>query len=160
MVHSKTRITGLSALAMTCMIVLGCREASPPAAGQTPRSDAVTEARVGDLEREWSDAYARKDFGWYDRHVATEHRTVLSDGRVVTRANGIEYMKTSPPPQQISTDEAEVRVYGDVAVALVTQSYIGSDGKPGRLRMTDVWVRTPDQDWKVVHSQEAAISVE
>ena len=163
----RCRTVALSTLFVGCLLNVGCREAvqAPAAVEATSTSrhaekTAEEEARVQQLERAWSGAYARKDYGWYERHVAEDYRTVLSDGRVLTRAEVIDYMRKSPAPKQISTDQADVRVYDDVAVALVTQSYVGASGKRGRLRMTDVWIRGAGGIWQVVHSQEALLPAE
>ena len=119
---------------------------------QAAQEEPVAQA-IDRLEREWTAAHVRKDLGWYDRHVAPDYRTIVG-GRAVSRAEVVEHVRSSPPGQRVTVEAVEVRPYGDAAVATVTQSYTTADGKSGRSRITDVWVKSPQGAWTVVHSHE------
>lgn len=153
-----------AALAAACCALLAAcdgggqppRPAGPsraqPAAGDEAARDTVLR-----LEREWALALARKDLAWYDRHVAPEFRTILSSGRILPRAAVVEHVRNSPPARDVRLEQAEVRLYGEVALATVTQSFAKADGSPGRLRMTDLWSRSSGDRWMVVHSHETSL---
>lgn len=152
------------AAAAGCVLLLGCGEPAraptnaaandPQAARPGPAEPA--ERTIERLEREWALAHVRKDLGWYQRHVAPDYRSVLTDGRIASRAEIIEHLQSSPPGQAIKVDQVDVRVHGDSAVATVTQSFNTASGRTGRSRITDVWVRSGGR-WTVRHSHEGPL---
>lgn len=140
-------------------LLVGCDNPPRPAAKQ-PRPEASAEdtrQAILRLEGEWARALATKDLTWYDRHVAPGYRTIVGSGRPVPRAEVIDHVRNSPPARDLRIEQAEVRVHGDIAVAVVTQSFTLADGKPGRLRITDVWKRGARGRWQVVHSHESTL---
>lgn len=147
-----------------CLLLLGCGDSgqaptnvatnNPELAG-SGRAEAA-ERTIEQLEREWAVASVRKDLGWYDRHVSPDYRSVLTDGRIASRADIIEHLTNSPAGQAIRVDAVEVRVHGETAVATVTQSFNTASGRTGRSRITDVWVKSGDR-WTVRYSHEGPL---
>lgn len=135
------------------VVLLGC---TPVQNRITEGADASGEA-VATLEREWVRAYQQKDVAWYERHLAQDFGTVLDDGRVLSRADVIEHLKSAPAPEEVTMETIQVRMYGDAAVATVTQRLVSAGGARGTLRMTDVWIRDSLEAWKVVQSHESEI---
>ena len=147
-----------------CVLLVGCGEASRAPTNAAANNAAAAqsgpvespEQAIGRLEREWALAHVRKDLGWYDRYVAPDYRSVLADGRIASRADIVEHLRSAAPGQAVKVDEVDVRVYGDAAVATVTQSFTTASGKAGRSRITDIWVKS-GSGWKVHHSQEGPL---
>lgn len=149
----------VAGIAAGCLLLLGCGEparapANVAADDKRPARPAETAERtIERLEREWAVAHVRKDLGWYQRHVSPDYRSVLTDGRIVSRTEIIDHLKSSPPGQAIAIDQVDVRVHDEAAVATVTQSFTTASGRTGRSRITDVWVKSGDR-WTVRHSHE------
>ncbi len=156
------KIAGVSVL---CLLLAGCGEPAPAPATdvaknaaepvRAPPAEPAARA-IERLEREWAAAHVRKDVDWYDRHVAPDYRSVLTDGRIASRADIVAHLRSSAPGQAVTVDAVEVRDYGDTAVATVTQSFTTASGTKGRSRITDVWVRSGGR-WMVRHSHEGRI---
>ena len=107
------------------------------------------------LEREWAAALTGKDLSWYQRNLSPAYQTVLANGRILSRAEVIEHIRTAPPAQGLKLDQADVRVHGNAAVATTTQSFTRQDGRTGRLRVTDVWTKSGTGQWIAVHTHES-----
>jgi ketosteroid isomerase-like protein len=121
---------------------------------------AVEDARqvITGLERDWAAALTRKDLNWYQRHLSPTYQTVLANGRILSRAEVIEHIRTAPPAQELKLDQADVRVHGNAAVATTTQSFTRRDGRTARLRVTDVWTKSDAGRWIAVHTHESMIA--
>jgi ketosteroid isomerase-like protein len=147
-----------------CTLLAGCGDASRAptnvaandAAAGRPQAVETPAQAIERLEREWAGAHVRKDLGWYDRYVAADYRSVLADGRIASRADIVEHLRSSAPGQAVKVEQVDVRVYGDTAVATVTQSFNTASGKAGRSRITDVWVKSGSR-WMVRHSHEGPL---
>ena len=127
-------------------------QASRPAnaaAAEDPKQDILR------LEREWAAALTEKDLGWYQRNLSPAYQTVLANGRILSRAEVIEHIRTAPPAQGLKLDQADVRVHGNAAVATTTQSFTRQDGRTARLRVTDVWTKADGGRWMAVHTHES-----
>ena len=122
------------------------------AAAEDPKQDILR------LEREWAAALTEKDLGWYQRNLSAAYQTVLANGRILSRAEVVEHIRTAPPAQGLKLDQADVRVYGNAAVATTTQSFTRQDGRTARLRVTDVWTKADGGRWTAVHSHESMIA--
>lgn len=147
--------------------MLGCDANRPSNQSTDDRSSSADRATTQDpkqiilgLEREWAAALTRKDLAWYDRHVSPSYQTILDNGRILSRAEVIEHMRTAPPAQGLKLDQADVIVYGNAAIATATQSFARRDGRPGRLRATDVWIKSDSGRWVVVHTHETLVAVD
>lgn len=156
-----------AALAGVCLLaMIGCDardDASTPATAPSPgvaAGEANARQAILRLEQEWTAALARKDLAWYERNVAPEYRTILASGRVVPRSEVVAHVRDSPPARDLKLEGVEVRLYGKTAVSVVTQSFTLEGGKPGRLRITDVWKAMPNGRWVVVHSHESSLAAE
>ena len=147
-----------------CALLVGCSDAgraptdvaADNAAAAQPPAVEPPEQAIERLEREWAGAHVRKDLNWYNRYVASDYRSVLADGRIASRADIVEHLRSAEPGQAVKVEAVDVRVYGDAAVATVTQSFNTASGKAGRSRITDVWVKS-GSGWKVRHSHEVPL---
>lgn len=133
---------------------------SPSNQPSRPTASAVQDQKevIMGLERDWTAALSRKDLAWYQRNLSPTYQTVLGNGRVLSKSEVIEHMRTAPPAQGLKLDQADVRVHGDTAVAVTTQSFTRRDGRTARLRVTDVWTRSETAQWVAVHTHESLIA--
>ena len=125
---------------------------------QTARSDQDV---LIQLERDWEDAFHRKDVGFIETVLADEFVVTYADG---SRANkSRELMLAAEFNQQIdsrSLDEFVVKVYGDTAVVWFTQHLVGpSQGRPLALtfRYVDMFVMRAGR-WQCVASQSTKVT--
>jgi ketosteroid isomerase-like protein len=113
------------------------------------------------LEREWDEAFHRKDVGFIENVLADEFVVTYSDG---SRADKSKELRLAAEfNQQIDSsilDEFIVKVYGDVAVVWFTQHLVGpSQGRSLALtfRYVDVFVMRAGR-WQCVASQSTKVT--
>ena len=154
-----------SMLAAACMLLTACDSDRPANRRSDQPSRPANAAAVEDpkqviigLEREWAAALTRKDLAWYQRNLSSAYQTVLGNGRVLSRPEVIEHIRTSLPAQGLKLDQADVKVHGNTAIAITTQSFTRRDGRTARLRVTDVWTRSETGRWMAVHTHESLIA--
>lgn len=129
-----------------------------PAATAATASASNAEPEILKLEREWLDAYVKRDAAAMERIEADEFAITYPNGEVATKAQEVARMKSEGavnPSLKLSTEETKVRLYGDTAVltGVFIQRYL-ENGKEtiARERYTDVWVKR-NGTWQVVASQ-------
>lgn len=128
------------------------------------------EREIRKTEREWLNCYLTRDAAVMDRIEADEFRIVYPDGRIVTKKQELESLKSASTPQAdvaMDTEDEIVHIYGNTAV--VTGNFIQKgrykagprNGQSFRIvnRYTDVYVKR-DGDWRVVASQLTAVAPE
>jgi ketosteroid isomerase-like protein len=113
------------------------------------------------LERDWDDAFHRKDVAFIDRVLAEEFVSTYGDGSRGDRAKELKLAVEFNQQVDSSTlDEFAVKVYGDTAVVWFTQRLVGpSKGQPLALtfRYVDVFVMR-DGRWQCVASQSTKVT--
>ena len=113
------------------------------------------------LERDWDDAFHRKDVGFIENVLADEFVVTYADGSRADKAK--ELMLAAEFNQQIDSrmlDEFIVKVYGDTAVVWFTQHLVGpSQGRPLALtfRYVDTFVMRAGR-WQCVASQSTKVT--
>jgi ketosteroid isomerase-like protein len=113
------------------------------------------------LERDWDDAFHRKDVGFIENVLADEFVVTYADGSRANKAK--ELMLAAEFNQQIDSrmlDEFIVKVYGDTAVVWFTQHLVGpSQGRPLALtfRYVDTFVMRAGR-WQCVASQSTKVT--
>lgn len=138
-------------------------------ADQKPADTVATSTSVGaveqellKLERDWLDAYTKRDVAAMDRIEADDFMITFPDGSVRTKADEIASLKKPAPegqPPIFMTADTKVRVYGDTAVLTgkVIQKGTYAEGpRKGQdfniqSRYTDVYVKRNGR-WQVVAS--------
>jgi ketosteroid isomerase-like protein len=113
------------------------------------------------LERDWDDAFHRKDVAFIDRVLAEEFVSTYGDGSRGDRAKELKLAVEFNQQVDSSTlDEFVVKVYGDSAVVWFTQRMVGPS-KGQRLELTyryiDVFVMR-DGRWQCVASQSTKVT--
>ncbi len=130
------------------------------AAAQAPavKSDQQT---LIELERQWNDAFYRKDVRFIERVLADEFVATYDDGSRGDKTK--ELALAAEFSQQVESaiqDDFTVRVYGDAAVVWFTLRLTGQrQGQPAELtlRFVDVFVWR-DSRWQCVSSQSTKVA--
>ena len=102
-----------------------------------------------ELNRDYIRSVQTSDVRRFDEILAGDFLCSNPDGSLVDRA---AFLKQTALPVRISNLEAhdvDVRILGEVAIIHARTTYLGSDGRPGSGRYTDVWARR-DGRWLAV----------
>ena len=117
--------------------------------------DPLAEVRA--LEREWLDAYEKRDAEAMKRIVADDFTIYFDDGSMQTKADILAMLArgAGKPGPSFTTEDVKARGYGDTVILtgrVVTQMQ-RADGTKSRSasRYTDTYVRTNGR-WQVVAS--------
>ncbi|MGA9773019.1 MAG: DUF4440 domain-containing protein [Blastocatellia bacterium] len=144
-------------------------EPKKPADTASPSTQAGSvEQDLLKLEREWLDAYTKRDVAAMERIEADDFTITFSDGTVMTKADEIARLKNPAPagaPPIFMTADTKVRIYGDTAVLTgkVIQRGTYRDGPQKgqdynlQHRYTDVYVKRNGR-WQVVASQLSGLA--
>jgi ketosteroid isomerase-like protein len=113
------------------------------------------------LEREWNEAFYRKDVAFIEKILADEFTATYDDGNRGDKAK--ELALATEFNQQVESaiqDEFTVKVYRDTAVVWFTLHLVGiKQGQKAELtlRYTDVWVNR-DGRWQCVSTQSTRVN--
>ena len=146
-----------SYIAAAC-IALGWLASPAPARAQAVRSDQDV---LIQLERQWNDAFYRKDMAFLQNVLADEYISTYEDGTKGDKAK--ELAATTTFNQHVDSSKQEdfiVKVYGDTAVVWFSLRLTGpKQGKPTEvlLRFVDVFVMR-DGRWQCVSSQSTKVT--
>jgi len=123
---------------------------SAPQQGQG-QSLSQSEQEVRKLEREWLDAYERRDAAAMDRIVADDFKLTRSNGSVQTKADILAELKTAPessrPTMKFSTDDVQSRVEGQTVILtgrFILRSEHDGQTRAMQARYTDTYVNETD----------------
>ena len=134
--------------------------AAIPAGAQAPRAQSDQEILTA-LEREWDQAFHRKDVRFIESVLAEEFVATYADGSRADKAKELALAEEFNQQIDSSTlDEFTVKVYGDTAVVWFTQHLIGpSQGRALALtfRYVDVFVLRAGR-WLCVASQSTKVT--
>jgi uncharacterized protein (TIGR02246 family) len=127
----------------------------PPVFAQT--ADPVQQVRQ--LEREWLDAYEKRDSAAMQRIVADDFTIVFPDGASQTKADILAMLERGRaggrPAPRFTTEDVQARAYGDTVIlsGRVITHRKGADGTESQQesRYTDTYVRLGGR-WQVVAS--------
>lgn len=115
-------------------------------------------AEIVQLERQWGEAFVKRDFDFIERIVAPEYRLVGADdqgnpditsrGRWMTNARAFTH-------HAFTVETVDVNRAGDTAVASARGVWTvsmrpGTPARALRFFVTDTWVRR-DGRWQVIH---------
>ena len=131
--------------------------------GSTSRSDRATNAisEVRRMEREWLDAYEKRDAAAMNRIVAEDFIITHGDGRTQTKAEVLSSLaraaSSGMPAPKFTTDEVRAQSYGDTVILTgkVTMEMTRRDGTTVRreARYTDTYA-WKNGAWQVVASHQ------
>ncbi len=121
------------------------------------------EQEVRKLEREWLDAYEKRDAEAMNRIVADDFKLAFSDGTVRTKADILAQLKSArdsgQPSSKLSTEDTQSRIEGDTVI--LTGRYIqrmerGGETRTMQMRYTDTYAKRQGR-WQVIASQLSRI---
>jgi len=116
------------------------------------------EAEVTALERQWCDAYKRRDSQTLTRILLDDFIYIDDEGQVYNKAQYMELV-LQQNVTSYTLEEVSVHVYGSAAIMFVRNAWKytvnGNDGS-GDFRSTDVFAKHNGQ-WRVVSSQDTRI---
>lgn len=116
--------------------------------------DIPVEAHISNLERQWAAAFQRKDVAALQKMMADGYSLVIAVEslplQVVPRNAWLEAL-ADYSITEASVDHMHVRMYGDVAVAVMlwrqTATLHGED-RTAVFMLTDIWVNV-DGEWRL-----------
>lgn len=125
-----------------------------------PNPDTSTEEHLRRLNRQWMEAYTKRDTAFLESHMSDDYVGTFPDGTVHGKKGEIEAVASGAVSiTHMVPREMTVHVYGDAAV-ITGQSCVRAtvDGQDiaDELRFTDVWIKQENQ-WKAVASQVTRI---
>ncbi len=124
----RNRASYLTAFLLLTLPVLSVAQAPPE----------LREAMQARLEAVW-----KKDTATWSRLTADEFTVVVPEGRLMTKAERLDTLKTEKPQPAHAVQDEQVRVYGETAVRRFVD-----DGE----WVLEIWVRQ-DGAWRVVAAQ-------
>ncbi len=127
---------------------------SNPWAGGAGQADAV--ARLHDLNAHYIRAFVESDVAWYGEHLSDDFVCTLADGRRIDRTEFLRRNAEGPGVQDVTYDQVDVRVMGDLALVHGVTHYT-RDGSPASTRYTDVW-QSRGGRWHAVAAQLTSVA--
>jgi len=143
------------------MLLFAVFVAALPAAGGQSAPVRSDQQILIKLERDWDEAFHRKDVAFLETVLADEFVSTYGDGSRGDRAKELKLATEFNQQIDSSTlDEFTVKVYGDTAVVWFTQHLVGPS-KGQRLELTfryiDVFVMRAGR-WQCVASQSTKVA--
>jgi ketosteroid isomerase-like protein len=124
-------------------------------AGTPGRSAEEDRRAVLDLEHQWLDAY---DAPTLDRILADDFVHPVMTGQFLSKREHIDWTVGHPPPPTLRArfERLDVRLFGDVAIAVGIVSTEGVGDRPQRTIFTDVFARRHGR-WQAISAQESEV---
>ena len=119
------------------------------------------EREIRRLDREWNEAYPRRDLAALGRVLADDWSCIDGRGLRITKEELLERVRTAPPQfDEHRFDEFSLRLFGDAAV--VTGRLSGSDTDEGGCfrfsqRFTRVYARRGGA-WRAIATQVTPVA--
>ena len=123
-------------------------------------NDAAAIRELGAIDATWNELRLKPDVAGLDKLLVDDWLLTHSDGRVQTKVEYLEELKTrSRANQAIRNEDVRTRIYAETGVVTGTSVQSGvNNGQPfsGRFRFTRVWIRR-DGAWRMVASHSSRI---
>lgn len=123
----------------------------------------TVEQQITALADQFTQALGKADIGFMEKNFAEEFVGVHSDGKLSTKAQEIENVKSGALKwESVDIQERKVRVYGGTALVVALASSKGAvGGKPysGDYRTIQVWAKQKG-NWKLVAFQSTRASAQ
>jgi len=109
------------------------------------------------LNAEYIDAFLKSDTDWFDRHLASDFRCILSSGAMLDRATFMQRAAEPAAMKSFMVEDVTVDFDGDTAVVQARTVFERADGHCGQSRYTDIWVGR-DGRWQTLAAQITEIA--
>jgi ketosteroid isomerase-like protein len=116
------------------------------------QTDAATKADLDtlfQLNSDYINAVQNGDVARFEQILAADFRCSNPDGTLVDRDGFLAQTARPVTISNLSANDVEIRLLGDVAIIHATTSYTLPDGASGHGRYTDIWARQNGQ-WLAV----------
>jgi ketosteroid isomerase-like protein len=151
-----TFVLTLDAATLESLRTAGHKQLSTMEARMQRNDEAATltdRERLLKLNEDYIASYLSSDAKWYREHLAEDFVCIESDGSVLDKAAFLVDCSKGPDVASYNLAETTIRLYGDTALVQARAVFTRRDGSRGTSRYTDVWVRTPANQWKTVSAQ-------
>ena len=122
----------------------------------TTRSAPDGADAIGKLNREWMEAYVRRDTAFLEKYLADDYVSTFPDGTVFDKRGEIQSLQSGAIAlAEMTPTEMNVRTYGDAAVITgksTIRANVNGEEVTGEYRFTDVWAKLHAR-WQAVASQ-------
>jgi ketosteroid isomerase-like protein len=132
------------------------------AVAQPPTGETkATEAQLIQMVRDWAKALTTKDIATLDRLTADDWTSVNPAGKVRTKTELINGLKSSDKPQESAElRDMQARIFGNTALVTgiaVQKSTVKGEERDGIYRFSDLFVKR-DGKWVAVYTQTTKVS--
>jgi ketosteroid isomerase-like protein len=117
-----------------------------------PRNRADDVATIVQLNDDYIDAVRTSNVQRFSEILGDDFLCTLADGSLIDRAQFLAHAAKPTTALGLQAHDVNVRLLGDTAIVHAATSFTYLDGRPGRGRYTDVWVRR-DGRWVAVAAQ-------
>jgi ketosteroid isomerase-like protein len=152
----------LATVSFSSCAASGKKATSPSSSSATSTASPSenVEQALTQMEREWGDAFVKRDTASLERIMANDWAGISWDGKTYTKAQTIAEVKSGTTTVESTTMEPlKVRVFGDTAVVTggdtEKSKYQGKDTS-GRYLWTDVFVKRNGR-WQAVASHSTRV---
>ena len=104
-------------------------------------STATDLEQLRELNADYIRSVQNMDVRRFDEILADDFLCSNPDGSLIDRKAFLEQTARPVKISNLQAHDVEVRIMGDVALIHARTTYLGSDGRPGAGRYTDVWAR-------------------
>ncbi len=116
-----------------------------------------SEVKLHRLNAEYVDAFLKSDTDWFDRHLASDFRCILSSGTMLDRDAFLAEVAQPRAMTSYAVEDVTVQFEGDTAIVQARAAFTRSDGHQGQSRYTDVWIGR-DGRWQALTAQITVIT--
>src|SRR5271169_1560979 len=111
-------------------------------------------AFIKQAESDWAESTVTNDVSVLERILADDFVGVEIDGSHYSKADSIKDYRTHPSEFASNhLNEAEIRFYGDAAVAQGSESWKKKNGTTGKFVWTDTWIKRGGK-WQIVAAED------
>lgn len=128
-----------------------------PAQRTFPSPSPHSEVKLRRLNEEYVEAFLKSDVDWYDRHLASDFRCILSDGTMIDRAQFLADTAQPVVVNAFTVEDVTVQFEGDTAIVQARTVYEKDDGTRGQSLYTDLWVGR-DGRWQTLLAHITAVA--
>jgi ketosteroid isomerase-like protein len=138
------------------------KAASGPAGAEMPRAQRhESHHQIDRLEDQWRNALLKQDSSVMDKLLAEDYMAITSGGTLQTKEQTLANLRSgSVHVTALDISDRKVRFYGSTALVTSLAAVKGTNADEdisGSFRYTQVYVRDPKGEWKIVSFEASKI---